>query len=104
MSVLLELSMFPLDQGESLSGHVSRLIELIRESGVDYRLTAMGTLIETEQLDTALALVERCNKLLQEQGCKRIYATVKLDIRSGSMGRLQGKIHAIEQQIGTVAR
>jgi uncharacterized protein (TIGR00106 family) len=103
MSVLLELSMFPLDQGVSLSAHVSRLIALIRDSGADHRLTAMGTIIETEKLETALALVERCNTLLQEQGCKRIYASIKLDIREGSTGRLQGKIQAVEEKIGEVA-
>jgi uncharacterized protein (TIGR00106 family) len=102
MSVLLEFSMFPLDQGDSLSGHVSQLIELIRDSGTDYRLTAMGTLIETEQLDTALALVARCNERLQQQGCERIYATIKLDIRQGPSGRLQQKIQSIEQRIGSV--
>ncbi|MEJ2464411.1 MAG: MTH1187 family thiamine-binding protein [Candidatus Thiodiazotropha sp.] len=102
MSVLLEFSMFPLDQGESLSKHVSQLIKLIKDSGAEYRLTAMGTLIETEQLDTALALVARCNELLQQRGCSRIYSTIKLDIREGPMGRLQGKIQSIEGHIGSV--
>jgi uncharacterized protein (TIGR00106 family) len=96
--------MFPLDQGDSLSTHVSRLIELIRQSGVDYLLTAMGTLIETEQLDTALALVTRCNQLLREAGCQRIYAAIKVDYREGPVGRLQGKIDSIEQKIGKVAQ
>jgi uncharacterized protein (TIGR00106 family) len=102
MSVLLEFSMFPLDQGDSLSSHVSQLIELIRESGAEYRLTAMGTIIETDQLDTALALVARCNQRLQQLGCQRIYAAIKLDIRQGSSGRLQGKVESIERKIGTV--
>jgi uncharacterized protein (TIGR00106 family) len=102
MSVLLEFSMFPLDQGESLSEHVSQLVKLIKDSGAEYRLTAMGTLIEAEQLDTALALVARCNELLQQRGCSRIYSTIKLDIREGPMGRLQGKIQSIEGHIGKV--
>ncbi len=102
MSVLLEFSMFPLDRGDSLSGLVSRLVELIRESGVDYRLTAMGTVLETERLDTALALVSRCHALLESQGCKRVYATLKLDIRDGPIGRLQGKVASVEKQIGPV--
>jgi uncharacterized protein (TIGR00106 family) len=104
MSVLLEFSMFPLDKGKSLSSEVSRLIELIRESGVDYRLTAMGTIIETDRLDTALALVTRCSQLLQQQGCQRIYSSIKLDIREGSHGRLRGKIESVEQHIGKVAQ
>jgi uncharacterized protein (TIGR00106 family) len=104
MSILLEFSMFPLDRGESLSAEVSQLIELIRESGVDYRLTAMGTLIETERLDEALGLVARCGELLQQQGSRRIYSSLKLDIREGPAGRLQGKIESVEQHIGSVAQ
>ncbi|MEJ2692464.1 MAG: MTH1187 family thiamine-binding protein [Candidatus Thiodiazotropha sp.] len=102
MSILLEFSMFPLDQGESLSEHVSGLVKLIRERGIDFRLTAMGTIVETERLDSALALVEECNALLRHQGCKRVFASIKLDIREGPMGRLTRKIHAVEQRIGAL--
>lgn len=104
MSVLLEFSMFPLDKGPSLSGEVSRLIELIRQSGFAYRLTAMGTIVETDRLDEALGLVTRCTELLQKQGSQRVYASLKLDIREGASGRLQGKIESIEQHIGKVAQ
>lgn len=104
MSVLLEFSMFPLDKGESLSADVSQLIEAIRESGVDYRLTAMGTIIETDTLDAALSLVARCSDLLQQQGSQRIYSSLKLDIREGASGRLQKKIKSIEQHIGKVEK
>ena len=103
MSVLLEFSLFPLDQGESVGKPVSQAIELIRDSGVDYQLTAMGTLIETENLEQALALVQGCSDLLQKNGCQRLYATLKLDIREGGSGRLQDKLRSIEQRIGEVA-
>lgn len=104
MSVLLEFSMFPLDKGASLSGEVSQLIELIRESGFSYRLTAMGTIVETDHLEEALGLVTRCAGLLQEQGSQRVYSSLKLDIREGASGRLQGKIESVEQHIGSVAQ
>jgi uncharacterized protein (TIGR00106 family) len=102
MSVLLEFSIFPLDQGEGVSAHVSQVVKLIRESGVDYQLTAMGTLIETETLEQALALVKQSGELLQSLGCGRIYSSLKLDIRQGEMGRLQGKLRSIEAHIGEV--
>jgi uncharacterized protein (TIGR00106 family) len=103
MSVLLEFSLFPLDQGESVGKQVSQIVKLIRDSGVDYQLTAMGTLIETENIEQALALVRQCSELLQKEGCQRLYATLKLDIRQGDSGRLQGKLQSIEQYIGDVA-
>ncbi|MEJ2590247.1 MAG: MTH1187 family thiamine-binding protein [Candidatus Thiodiazotropha sp.] len=103
MSVLLEFSIFPLDQGESVSAHVSQVVRLIRDSGVDYQLTAMGTLIETDDIDRAMDLVKRASELLEQRGCRRVYATLKLDIRSGPQGRLQSKTRSIKTRIGEVS-
>ena len=104
MSVLLEFSMFPLDKGESLSGEVGRLLQLIRESGLPYRLTAMGTIIETKDLKTALGLVEQAYTVLSERGSQRVYAAMKVDIRDNKEGRLTGKIDSIEARIGRVSK
>jgi uncharacterized protein (TIGR00106 family) len=103
MSVLLEFSIFPMDQGESVSTYVSQVVKLIRESGISYQLTPMGTIIETETLDQALALVSQSSERLQTLGAKRIYSSIKLDIRHGDMGRLAGKIKSVEDKIGTVS-
>jgi uncharacterized protein (TIGR00106 family) len=102
MSVLLEFSIFPLDQGESLSREVSQVIEMIRDSGVSYQLTAMGTLIETDNVSQALEIVERATEKLSSAGCQRIYSAIKMDIRSGKNHRMQGKPSSIQQHIGEV--
>lgn len=103
MSVLLEFSIFPTDQGESVSGPVSEVIRMIAAAGVDYQLTAMGTLIETDTVAGALAIVEQAADLLDAAGCRRIYASMKLDIRNGSSGRLAAKVAAIQTRIGEVS-
>ena len=102
VSTLLEFSMFPTDQGESVSAYVSPLIAMIRDSGVRYRLTPMGTIIETDTLDQALTLVRQAYERLEQAGCNRVFATLKLDIRKGRDDRMQGKIDAVEQHIGQV--
>lgn len=102
MSVLMELSIFPTDQGESVSAHVSEVIRMIRDSGVDYRLTPMGTVIETEDLSEALSIVERAAKILEERDCRRTYSAIKLDIRVGKGGRLEQKLRSVEEKIGEV--
>ena len=104
MSVLMEFSIFPTDQGESVSAHVGEVIRMIRDSGLEYRLTPMGTVMESEELGELLALVERAEKILQERGCRRIYSAIKLDIRPGKGGRLEQKIRSVEQRIGEVNR
>jgi uncharacterized protein (TIGR00106 family) len=104
MSVLLEMSMFPTDKSESKSKEVSEVIKIIRESGVNYQLTAMATLIETQTISEALALVEKCYLKLEELGCNRVYSTLKFDIRIGHENRLKTKIESIEKHIGKVSK
>ncbi|MEE9357557.1 MTH1187 family thiamine-binding protein [Candidatus Vondammii sp. HM_W22] len=102
MSVLLEFAMFPTDKGESVSAYVSQVIKMIRESGADYQLTPMGTIIETPTLKDAMALVENAYAILEKAGCNRIYSSLKLDIRIGKENRLKGKIASIQEKIGDV--
>jgi len=103
MSVLLEFSMFPTDQGESVSDQVSLVIAEIRGSGLPYQLTPMGTIVETDQLGQALDLVARCHQVLDQAGCQRVYASLKLDIRKGRSNGMQTKLDSIREKIGEVA-
>ncbi len=100
MSILLELSIFPTDQGESVSAYVAPVVQLIKDSGLAWELTAMGTLIETVDLAAGLGLIERAHALLRQQGCRRVYATVKIDSREGAENRLQGKVASVREKIG----
>lgn len=99
MSVLLELSIFPVDRGEGLSAYVAPVVEMIATSGHPYQLTAMGTLVETEDIDAATALIAEAHRLLRHAGCRRVYATAKLDTRDGPLGRLQAKTRSIEARL-----
>jgi len=102
MSVLLEFAMFPTDKsGDSASESVSKVIEMIRDSGVNYRLTAMGTVIETETMEEAMDIVNKSYKVL-EPLANRVYSSIKLDIRKGKSNRLLQKIESVESKIGEV--
>lgn len=102
MSVLLEFAMFPTSgecrDGSSVSHQVAKIIDMIDQSGLAYQLTPMGTIVETESVKEALRVVERAYEQLE--GCERIYSTIKLDIREGKLGRLEGKIASVEEKIG----
>ncbi len=102
MSVLMEFAMFPTDRGESVSSEVSQIIKVIREKTNCYQLTPMGTIIETNSFDEALEILSLCNKTLENLGAKRIYSSVKFDVREGKNNRLLSKIKSIENKIGEV--
>ncbi len=99
MSVLLEMAMFPTDKGESVSSYVARVIAMIDRRNLDYRLTPMGTIVETADIDEALRVVADAYREL-EPDCNRVYATVKLDVRKGEGGRISRKIESVEKKLG----
>jgi len=101
MSVLMQFAIFPTDKGASASVYVSRVIAMIRKSGLTYQLSAMGTIVETETLAEAQAVVAKAYDLLKDD-CSRVYCTVTFDIRDGNTGRMQQKIASIEGKIGPV--
>lgn len=92
--VLAEFSMFPTDKGESVSQWVSQVIRHIDESGISYRLTPMGTILEGDWNDVMKVITE-CFQILEPQ-CNRIYVTLKVDYRKGEESRMHSKIQKIE--------
>lgn len=100
MSVVLELSIFPLDRGISVSKEVSQVIEMIDKAGIEYQLTAMGTLIETPNIGDALAIVEQATRMLHGTGSQRVYATVKIDSYPDRDHRIEGKIASVRKHMG----
>lgn len=103
-SVLLEFSMFPTDVGESKSAYVSEVVKRVKESGYDYQLTPMATIVETPSVSDALALVKECYEILEAKDCNRIYSVLKFDIRKGKSNRLEEKVKSVEKQIGEVRK
>ncbi len=98
MSVLLEFAMFPTDKGESVSEYVAEVIKGIEKSGVDFQLTPMGSIIETDTLKEAMEIVENSYKVL-EPFSNRVYSTIKLDIRKGRVNGMKKKIESINAKI-----
>ena len=103
MSVLLEFAMFPTDKGESVSDYVSRIIKYIDKSGFIYKLTPMGTIVETSTMDEALEVIKQ-SYLELESDCNRIYTSIKIDIRKNKENCLEHKIKSIEDKIGVVKK
>ena len=96
--VLLEFSMSPLGKGESVSPYVSRSLEIIAQSGLDYRLHAMGTVVEGEW-DQVFDVVRRCFEAMRAD-CDRITCSIKVDYRKDASGRLESKVASVQEKLG----
>jgi uncharacterized protein (TIGR00106 family) len=92
--VLLDFSMAPMGKGESVAAYVARCLDIVADSGLDYRLHAMGTTLEGEW-DQVFAVVTRCYQALSKD-CDRISVSIKVDARKGPAGRLESKVEHVE--------
>lgn len=94
----MNFAMFPTDKGATVSPYVAKIVGMIKELGYEYRLTAMGTIVETATIDQALDVVNSSYRLL-EPDCERVYVTINLDIRKGDLGRIEGKIKSVNEKL-----
>ena len=81
-----------------MSEYVSRALEIISQSSVDYRLNPMGTVLEGEW-DEVMGVVKQCYEKMSSD-CKRITCGIKIDYREGKSGRLESKVASVEKKLG----
>jgi uncharacterized protein (TIGR00106 family) len=96
--VLLEFSMTPLGEGESVSRYVTRSLDIVDKSGLDYEFHSMGTVIEGEW-DEVMGVVKQCFEAMRAD-CSRISVSVKIDYRKDRRGRIRGKVERVEDRLG----
>ena len=96
--MLFNLTMFPTSQRtDSVSGEVSRVIDLIDKSGLPYKLGPMSTAIEGDW-DTVMALINKARLMLRRTN-DRVYIVLAIDDRKGAKRRLTGKVASIEKRL-----
>jgi len=96
--VLLEMSIVPMGVGDSVSQYVAECVDLVDQSGLDYELHSMGTIVEGD-LSVVLELMQRCIEKMAEHS-DRVTCAAKLDFRRGPAGRLQAKVASVEKKLG----
>ena len=99
---LLEFSMFPIGKGESLSPFVARSLDIVDQSGLDYRCHAMGTTLEGE-FDQVIDVVRQCFQAMSAD-CDRVECSMKIDYRKSRQGRLKAKVASVERQLGRAVK
>lgn len=95
---LMEFSMIPLDKGHHFSSYVARILKIVDASGLSYRLTPMGTIVEGEWLELT-GLLTKCMSEL-DKDCERISLTVRFDAHKGRKNMLESKIASVQEKAG----
>ena len=93
--MLMEISVFPIGEGVSLSEHVAKAAKVIQDSGLKSELHAMGSLVEGDA-DQLFDLAKRCH-LAVKSGASRVLTQVKFDDRDGAESPILNKVKAVEK-------
>jgi uncharacterized protein (TIGR00106 family) len=96
--MLAFFSIVPHGTGLHLGDKVSEAIGIIDESGLDYKVSAMGTIVEGEW-DEVMEVIKKCFDAMHEHS-ERVSCYLKIDDYQGREGRLAGKIKSVEDKLG----
>ncbi len=93
--MLASFSILPVGVGEELKEHVAKVLALVDESGLDYKLGAMQTTVEGNP-DDVISLIMKCHRLMKDIA-PRVLTSITIDDRKGAGGRLTGKVSDVEE-------
>ena len=103
--MLAELEIIPIGTNTvSLSSVLAEVARLIDRSGLDYRVGAMGTVVEGEW-DRIMVLAKQCHQVvLGSTG--RVLTTIRIDDRNDrpGTGRITQKVQSLETKVGKPLR
>lgn len=100
--MIAQFSIVPLGVGVSVSQYIARVINIIDESGLPYKLHAMGTIVEGDW-DQVMALIKKCRDILMDE-VERLLIDIKIDDRKGVTGRIEGKVKSVEEKLGRTVK
>lgn len=96
--MIVEFSIVPVGSGEELSGFVADILDIVDQSGLPYRLTAMGTIVEGDW-DDIIPMIKSCHERMKTNS-SRVLTRISIDDRRGAVNRIEGKVAAVEKALG----
>jgi uncharacterized protein (TIGR00106 family) len=96
--MIVNFTIVPIGNESSLSAKVAEVLKIVSESGIDYKLHSMGTILEGDW-DEIMRLIKKCHKKILKNS-DRVLTTITIDDRKGRTGRISGKIKSVERKLG----
>jgi uncharacterized protein (TIGR00106 family) len=98
---VVEISVTPLGTGEpGVSKYVAACVKMVEQSGLNYQLTPMGTILEGE-LDRIFAVLRAMHEVPFGEGAVRVSTLIKIDDRRDRAGHsMARKVAAVRGHLG----
>ena len=80
--------------------YVTAAVQSIKDSGLSYQLTGMGTQIEAENLTELYTAIAKAQEAVFDVGVGRVYTVIKVDDRRDLENRtLDAKVDTVEKML-----
>ncbi len=96
--MVVNFSIVPIGKKSSLSVQVAEILRIVSESGINYKLHSMGTILEGDW-DEIMRLIKKCHKKILKDS-DRVLTTITIDDHKGRTGRITGKVKSVEKKLG----
>ncbi len=93
--IIAELTLTPLGVGTGVSKYVKKAIEVIKNSGLNYKPTPMSTIVEARTLEEIFDLVKRAEEAMLSAGAQRVIVDIKIDHRIDKDATMESKLKVI---------
>jgi uncharacterized protein (TIGR00106 family) len=95
--MIAEFSIIPIGKGESLGEYIAECVNLVKESGVKYQLTATSTILEGDY-HAVMDVIEACHKKVLTM-TNRVITDIRIDDRLGATNEMIKKVESVEKKV-----
>lgn len=99
--MVLELTIIP-RHSSSTSSDIAGLVQIIEASGLDYQMTAFGTLLEGTW-DQLMDVAKRCHFAMRAKS-ERVLTLMRLDDYAERTREISGAVQRVENKLGRPVR
>ena len=97
--IIAEIVTYPIGVGTSLSKYVKEAVKVIEDhSGIRVVHHPMGTIIESDQLETIFEVARKAHQALVDTGATRISTLIRIDDRRDKERKMEDKVEAILEE------
>jgi uncharacterized protein (TIGR00106 family) len=96
--MMLEFSILPIGEEVHVGKYIAAAVKIVHESGMEYRLTPMGTILVGEW-EPAMEVIRKCHEAVRQMS-DRVMTRIKIDDLRGVERAPEEKIKSVETLLG----
>ncbi len=96
--MMVQFSILPVSDQQHLAEPIAKTVKIIHDSGIEYRLTPMGTLLKGDWKEV-MNVVKKCHDAVRED-YDRVITQLKIDDLKDGEVSFDDKVRSVEEAAG----